>query len=176
MLVWGFFISTTALVHGTACINSLAHVIGRRRHATEDDSRNSFILSLLTLGEGWHHHHRYQSSTRNSFYWWEIDPTYDGLKLLSWTGLIWNLKGVPASALDEGRRADASAPPAAPSGPPHGPPPHPYQWPTRRARAVRFLTHRPRHRHSRPALLATSPPCPGNQLKLELRWSRNDSR
>lgn len=107
MLVWGFFMSTTALFHGTSCINSLAHVMGRRRFETEDDSRNSFILSLVTLGEGWHNnHHRYQSATRNGFYWWEFDPTYYGLKFLSWTGLIWGLKPVPRAVLDEGHRKE----------------------------------------------------------------------
>src|SRR5580704_10088153 len=39
LLVWGFFISTTALFHGTSCINSLAHLMGRRRFQTSDDSR-----------------------------------------------------------------------------------------------------------------------------------------
>jgi stearoyl-CoA desaturase (delta-9 desaturase) len=107
MLVWGFFISTTALFHGTSCINSMAHLMGRRRYKTEDDSRNSFILAIITLGEGWHNnHHRYQSSTRNGFYWWELDITYYLLKGLSWTGLIWGLKTVPASVLEEGERAD----------------------------------------------------------------------
>jgi stearoyl-CoA desaturase (delta-9 desaturase) len=107
LLVWGFFISTTFLFHGTACINSMAHLMGKRRFKTEDDSRNSFILSIICLGEGWHNnHHRYQSATRNGFYWWEIDPTYYGLKLLSWTGLIWGLKPVPVSVLEEGVRAD----------------------------------------------------------------------
>lgn len=102
MLVWGFFISTTALFHGTACINSMAHLMGRRRFNTSDDSRNSFILAIITLGEGWHNnHHRYQSATRNGFYWWEIDPTYYGLKLLSLTGFIWGLKPVPKSIYDE---------------------------------------------------------------------------
>ena len=107
LLVWGFFISTTALIHGTACINSLALLMGRRRFATSDDSRNSFILALITLGEGWHNnHHRYQSSTRNGFYWWEIDITYYGLKALSWTGFIWGLKAVPKSVMEEAARAD----------------------------------------------------------------------
>jgi len=110
MLVWAFFVSTTALFHGTACINSMAHLMGRRRYRTEDDSRNSFILAMITLGEGWHNnHHRYQSSTRNGFYWWEIDPTYYGLKFLSWTGFIWGLKAVPQSVLDEGARAEHAA-------------------------------------------------------------------
>jgi stearoyl-CoA desaturase (delta-9 desaturase) len=105
LLVWGFFVSTTALFHGTASINSFTHLFGRRRFETTDDSRNSFLLALITLGEGWHNnHHRYQSSTRNGFYWWEIDPTYYGLKLLSWTGFIWGLKPVPQSIYDEAAR------------------------------------------------------------------------
>jgi stearoyl-CoA desaturase (delta-9 desaturase) len=107
MLVWGFFVSTTFLFHGTSCINSLAHLLGDRRYDTTDDSRNSLILAFVCLGEGWHNnHHRYQSATRNGFYWWEIDPTYYGLKMLSWTGLIWGLKAVPQSILDEGARAE----------------------------------------------------------------------
>ena len=102
LLVWGFFISTTVLFHGTASINSFTHLWGNRRFHTTDDSRNSFILALITLGEGWHNnHHRYQSATRNGFYWWEIDPTYYGLKLLSYTGFIWGLKPVPQSIYDE---------------------------------------------------------------------------
>ena len=110
MLVWGFFISTTALFHGTSCINSMAHLMGRRRFKTSDDSRNSFILAIICLGEGWHNnHHRYQSSTRNGFYWWEIDPTYYGLKVLSWTGFIWGLKPVPHSIMEEAARADHEA-------------------------------------------------------------------
>ena len=107
MLVWGFFISTTFLFHGTSCINSMAHLMGKRRFNTSDDSRNSFILALICLGEGWHNnHHRYQSSTRNGFYWWEIDITYYGLKALSWTGLIWGLKPVPKAIMEEAARAD----------------------------------------------------------------------
>ena len=105
MLIWGFFISTTALFHGTSCINSMAHLMGRRRFNTTDDSRNSFILAVICLGEGWHNnHHRYQSATRNGFYWWEFDPTYYGLKVLSWTGLIWGLKPVPKSIFEEADR------------------------------------------------------------------------
>ncbi len=107
MLVWGFFVSTTVLFHGTACINSFTHLWGKRRFDTTDDSRNSLVLALITLGEGWHNnHHRYQACTRQGFYWWEIDITYYGLKALSWTGFIWGLKPVPQSILDEAARAD----------------------------------------------------------------------
>ena len=108
MLVWGFFISTAVLLHGTLFINSLAHVFGKRRFDTGDESRNSLLLALITLGEGWHNnHHRYMASARQGFFWWEIDLTYYGLKLLSWTGLIWDLRPVPVAVYEEvrGRRA-----------------------------------------------------------------------
>lgn len=101
--IWTFFISTTVLLHGTLFINSLAHVWGRRRYETEDDSRNSWLLTLITLGEGWHNnHHRYPHSVRQGFRWWEMDLTYYGLKLLSLLGLIWDLRPVPRAVLEEG--------------------------------------------------------------------------
>jgi stearoyl-CoA desaturase (delta-9 desaturase) len=111
LLVWAFFISTTVLFHGTSCINSLAHVWGTKRFKTTDDeSRNSFILTLITLGEGWHNnHHRYQATTKQGFYWWEFDPTYYLLKMLSWTGLIWGLKGVPESIYEEAEKTKAES-------------------------------------------------------------------
>jgi len=88
-----FFASTVLLWHGTFLINSMAHLFGRRRYATTDTSRNSMILALLTLGEGWHNnHHYYQVSTRQGFYWWEIDITYYVLKLMSLLGLVRELR------------------------------------------------------------------------------------
>ncbi len=99
LLVWGFFVSTVVLFHATSCINSLAHLIGRRRYATDDDSRNSFLLAMITLGEGWHNnHHRYMSTARQGFYWWEIDVTYYLLRLLQSIGVIHDLRPVPRAA------------------------------------------------------------------------------
>ena len=105
MLFRSGIISTVVLFHCTCFINSLAYVFGRRRYETGDTSRNSLLLALLTLGEGWHNnHHHYMHSTRQGFYWWEIDLTYYGLKVLSWLGLIWDLREVPAHVLEAGRR------------------------------------------------------------------------
>ncbi|MFN0074591.1 MAG: acyl-CoA desaturase [Chloroflexota bacterium] len=102
LLVWGFFISTVALYHGTYTINSLAHQIGRKRYETGDTSKNSFILSLITLGEGWHNnHHHYPGSVRQGFFWWEIDITYYILVALSWAGIIWDLHPVPERVRSE---------------------------------------------------------------------------
>ena len=106
-LVTGFFLSTVLLYHGTFFINSLAHVFGRRRYVTTDTSRNSFVLALITLGEGWHNnHHYYQSSSNQGFFWWEIDVSYYGLKALSAVGLVRDLRKPPERILSEKRIAD----------------------------------------------------------------------
>jgi stearoyl-CoA desaturase (delta-9 desaturase) len=108
LVVWGFVVSTVAVWHVTFAINSLAHTIGRRPHATRDDSRNNFGLALLTFGEGWHNnHHRYPSAARQGFRWWEIDITYYVLRLFAAVGLVWELRGVPA-ALRAGRAAESA--------------------------------------------------------------------
>jgi stearoyl-CoA desaturase (delta-9 desaturase) len=102
MLVWGFFISTTVLYHGTFTVNSLAHKWGSRRFKTTDQSRNNLFIALITLGEGWHNnHHRYLSSERQGFYWWEVDISHYMLKMLSWVGIVWDLKTPPKTIYDE---------------------------------------------------------------------------
>jgi stearoyl-CoA desaturase (Delta-9 desaturase) len=98
MLIWGFFISTVLLYHGTFTVNSLAHIFGTRRFATNDNSRNNFFVALLTLGEGWHNnHHHYPSSERQGFYWWEIDMSHYSLRALSWLGIVWDLRAPPSN-------------------------------------------------------------------------------
>jgi stearoyl-CoA desaturase (delta-9 desaturase) len=98
MLVWGFFVSTVVLFHVTVTINSLAHRWGRRRFATSDDSRNNWLLALLTFGEGWHNnHHHFPGSVRQGFAWWEIDLTWYLLRAMAALGLVWDLKSMPAS-------------------------------------------------------------------------------
>jgi stearoyl-CoA desaturase (Delta-9 desaturase) len=105
-LLWGFFVSTVLLWHGTWVINSLAHRIGRRRYPTADESRNSFLLAVITLGEGWHNnHHHYQRSERQGFFWWELDVTHYLLRALSWLGLVWDLHAPPPHVLAPQRSA-----------------------------------------------------------------------
>ncbi|HET9959119.1 MAG TPA: acyl-CoA desaturase [Polyangiaceae bacterium] len=97
----GFGLSTVLLYHGTFTINSLCHMIGKPRYASGDLSKNSFLLAIITLGEGWHNnHHYFMNSTRQGFFWWELDITYYVLKALSWVGLVWDLKAPPARAYD----------------------------------------------------------------------------
>jgi stearoyl-CoA desaturase (delta-9 desaturase) len=107
-LVVGFFWSTVLVFHATFCINSLAHVHGRKRYVTGDDSRNNWFLALFTMGEGWHNnHHAYQASVRQGFRWWELDCTYYLLKLLSRAGLVWDLKKPPQEVIRNEHRIGA---------------------------------------------------------------------
>ncbi|TPQ34902.1 acyl-CoA desaturase [Bradyrhizobium guangdongense] len=107
-LVVGFLWSTVVLYHATFCINSLAHVHGRKRYVTGDDSRNNWLLALVTMGEGWHNnHHAYQSSVRQGFYWWEIDVTYGVLLALSWVGIVRDLKMPPEQVVRNEHRLGA---------------------------------------------------------------------
>lgn len=104
MLVWGFFFSTVLVYHGTFSVNSLTHVFGRRRWKTSDTSKNSFLISIFTLGEGWHNnHHRFPSSERQGFYWWELDISHYILRALSWLHLVWDLHMPPRKVYERNR-------------------------------------------------------------------------
>jgi stearoyl-CoA desaturase (delta-9 desaturase) len=109
-VVWGFFVSTVMLWHGTFTINSLTHMFGRRRYVTGDNSRNSFILALVTMGEGWHNnHHYYQRSARQGFFWWEIDLTFYVLRTFAALGLVWDLQPPPRHVIESNRVEDLAA-------------------------------------------------------------------
>jgi len=118
-LLIGFFLSTALLWHGTFTINSLSHMLGNRRYETGEDSKNNWLLAIITMGEGWHNnHHHYMGSTRQGFYWWEIDVSYYILRGLQALGLVWDIKEPPARVYDpahqlpRGERAGTvSAPP-----------------------------------------------------------------
>lgn len=118
-VAWGGCISTVAVYHVTFCVNSVCHLIGHRRFATDDGSRNNWVVALLTFGEGWHNnHHRYPASASQGFYWWQIDITYYILRVLEMLRIVHKLKRPPANVLTEGRQprqpASVSPPPTQP--------------------------------------------------------------
>jgi stearoyl-CoA desaturase (delta-9 desaturase) len=88
MLLWGVFLRVTLGLHATWLVNSATHLWGSRRFDTRDDSRNNWWVALLTGGEGWHNnHHAHPVSARHGLAWYEIDPNYWGIWLLSKLGL-----------------------------------------------------------------------------------------
>jgi stearoyl-CoA desaturase (delta-9 desaturase) len=81
-------------------------MFGRRRYETTDDSRNHWLLALMTLGEGWHNnHHYYQTSARQGFYWWEVDITFYTLVVLNRIGIIWDLQSPSERVMNSNRVA-----------------------------------------------------------------------
>ena len=93
LVIWGYFISTVLLSHVTFCINSLAHVFGSKSYKTGDDSRNNFLLAILTLCEGWHNnHHCSPGSVKQGFKWWQVDISFYVIKTMEKLGLVWDLK------------------------------------------------------------------------------------
>ena len=105
MVVWGFFVSTVVLFHVTSSVNSLGHLLGKRVWPTTDQSRNSAVLALLTLGEGWHNNHHWcPGAVRQGIRWWEIDVTWYVLRVLAALGLVHDLGPLPARAFARARR------------------------------------------------------------------------
>ena len=110
-LVWGYFVSTVFLWHGTFTINSVMHVFGRRVFPTTDTSRNSMIFALVTMGEGWHNnHHFYPSSAAQGFRWWQLDASYYLLWLGEKLGVVKALRRAPTAAVIARLTAGAGAP------------------------------------------------------------------
>lgn len=106
--LWGFCLSTVILYHTTFAINSFCHLLGSRRYETGESSKNSFILAILTLGEGWHNnHHYYPHCARQGFFWWEIDPTYYVIKFLKLIRVVHEIKE-PSARVIEGKEATAA--------------------------------------------------------------------
>jgi stearoyl-CoA desaturase (delta-9 desaturase) len=101
-LVYGYFLSTVLLWHGTFTINSLMHLFGRRVFPTTDQSRNSMLFALITMGEGWHNnHHYYPSSAAQGFRWWQVDASFYLLWLGEKIGIVKGLRRAPSPAVIE---------------------------------------------------------------------------
>lgn len=95
-VLWGYVVSTVFVWHGTFTINSLSHWLGKRVYNTTDESRNSWVLAIVTLGEGWHNnHHHFQASTRQGFRRHEVDVTYIVLRALALLRIVWDLREPP---------------------------------------------------------------------------------
>ncbi len=86
---------TFFVLNSTFCINSICHLWGAQPHTTSDSSRDSWVVSLLTFGEGYHnYHHTHQRDYRNGPRWYNFDPSKWLIFGLSKIGAAWNLSRV----------------------------------------------------------------------------------
>jgi sn-1 stearoyl-lipid 9-desaturase len=92
-LLWGVFLRTVVGLHATWLVNSATHMWGSRRFMTDDTSKNSLWVAILTFGEGWHNnHHAVPQSARHGLAWYEFDMNWYGICALRALGLAWDIK------------------------------------------------------------------------------------
>jgi stearoyl-CoA desaturase (delta-9 desaturase) len=111
-LLWGGFVRIFLLHHVTWSVNSICHFVGRRRFDVEDESRNVFWLSVLSMGEAWHHnHHAFPTSAFHGLRFWErmTDPTGLVISLLEKLGVVWNVVRVSPERQEARRVAQGPA-------------------------------------------------------------------
>ena len=92
VFVWAVLVRTAYVWHVTWLVNSFSHRWGYRSYGTDDQSRNNFIVALLTNGEGWHNnHHAAPRACSQGHRWWEIDLTFIVVQMLQSIGLAYDL-------------------------------------------------------------------------------------
>lgn len=81
-----------AVWHASWLVNSYTHMFGSRMFPVADNSRNSFLIAILTFGEGWHNnHHGLPKSAFHGLKWWQIDVSGYVIRFLELRGLAWNV-------------------------------------------------------------------------------------
>jgi stearoyl-CoA desaturase (delta-9 desaturase) len=99
-LVWGGLVRMFVAQHLTFIVNSVGHVWGRQDFRTNDESRNSLLLGIMAMGDGWHNnHHAFPTSARHGFYWWQPDFNWIVIRSLELLHLAWNVRRPPADAI-----------------------------------------------------------------------------
>ena len=105
--LWGGLVRIFLVHHVSWSVNSVCHLWGARPYRSHDESRNSFVLGVLALGDGWHNnHHAFPTSARHGLHWWQFDFSYVVIRGLELVGLAWNVRRPTPEAL----AAKAAAP------------------------------------------------------------------
>src|SRR3984893_3914254 len=118
--IWGGWVSAlgafliagvtriVVLQHCTFCINSLCHYMGKRPYSSKCSARDSWVMAIVTLGEGYHNfHHEFQYDYRNGVKPWQFDPTKWVIWILSKLGLARKLRRVPEERIILAELAEA---------------------------------------------------------------------
>jgi stearoyl-CoA desaturase (delta-9 desaturase) len=96
MLLWAVFLRITLGLHFTWMVNSVTHLWGTRPFDTNDDSRNNFLVALVSFGEGWHnHHHAFPRAARHGLRWYQVDFNWYTITVMRWLGLARDIKLIP---------------------------------------------------------------------------------
>ena len=109
-LVWGVFVRTVVHLHATWAVNSVTHRWGYRNFATPDDSRNHWLVAVVSNGEGWHNnHHAEPRCAAHGRRWFELDVSYLIICALERVGLAWDVARPKITRDGEGARRRPAA-------------------------------------------------------------------
>ncbi|MFK8115587.1 MAG: acyl-CoA desaturase [Rubripirellula sp.] len=110
LVVWGMFVRLIGVLHATWMVNSASHMWGYRNYETTDDSRNNWLVAIVAYGEGWHNnHHAYPRMAKHGHKWWEFDITWQAIRLLRATGLVWDVVDYKNAAEKKANQEKAAA-------------------------------------------------------------------
>src|SRR5262249_32797199 len=91
-LIWGLVVRTVVHLHATWAVNSVTHRWGYRSFNTQDDSRNNWLVAIVSNGEGWHNnHHAEPRCAAHGRRWWELDVSYLIIRAFESVGLVWDV-------------------------------------------------------------------------------------
>ena len=75
-------------IHG-AIVNWCGHKYGYRNFDLKDASRNTLVADFVTAGELFqNNHHKFAMSPNFAARWFEVDPTYQVMRVLDFVGII----------------------------------------------------------------------------------------
>lgn len=101
----------SAAILGHWFVGIVAHKWGYIRYAipgAAEEGRNTFVLGLISFGEGFHNnHHAYPGSARMGHAWWELDLGWLAICVFERLKLVWQVQA--HGRLDSGKKPGARA-------------------------------------------------------------------
>lgn len=83
-------------------IDSVSHLFGHRPEANKDFSRNSFLMGIIVLGEGWHaNHHMLPWSAKHGLLPHQFDWTWQMIRFLKFSGLATKVRVPDAKTIEK---------------------------------------------------------------------------
>lgn len=104
-LFWGGFLRVFTSQHTFFSVNSICHVYGSRPFESRDQARNNWLVTIPSMGEGWHnHHHTFPKTAINQFEWWQFDASGLLIRFLGSLGWAKNIHFPSREAREQYKR------------------------------------------------------------------------
>jgi len=97
-------LSRVLVHHATFCVNSVAHYFGSFTYSDQRSPRDSWLVGLITFGEGYHNfHHEFPYDYRNGAEYHSFDPTKWLIWVLSYVGGTYKLMRFDSETIEKGK-------------------------------------------------------------------------